>query len=245
MKKDFIYSSILLILFALMLTSITLNSLPEKETRGPERIISLGPFITEELYLLGVQDRLIACTTFCTRPAAARQKPRVSNAVRPNIERILSLKPDLVLVPELIDTRALRKMKALGLTVKTFPVARSFSEICEIFLEIGTLVNKREKAKSIVSRARQRVNTLHTKIKGLPPVRVFMQIGANPLFTVIKNTFMDDYISLIGGINIADSAASGIFSREEVIRRNPHVILIVTMGNIHLQEKRTWMFLKK
>ena len=70
---------------------------------------------------------------------------------------------------------------------------------------------------------------------------MFMQIGANPLFAVIKNTFMDDYITLIGGTNITGQAKSGIFSREEVVRQNPDVIIIVTMGNIHHQEKQTWM----
>lgn len=209
--------------------------------KGPGRIISLGPFITEELYLLGVEDRLIACTTYCTRPPAARNKIRVSNAVRPNIEKILNLKPDLVLVPELIDTRSLRKMKQLGIKVKTFPVARSFNEICTIFTDIGRLVKREKRALAIVAKARQRIVALQARLNGQPPVKVFMQIGANPLFTVIANTFMDDYITLIGGTNIAGSARSGIFSREEVVRKNPDVIIIVTMGNTHRQEKRTWM----
>jgi iron complex transport system substrate-binding protein len=209
--------------------------------KGPERIISLGPFITEELYLLGVQDRLVACTTYCTRPAAAIQKPRVSNAVRPNVEKILSLRPDLVLVPELIDTRPLGKMKQLGLKVRTFPVARSFNEICTIFLEIGNLVGKEAQARTIINQARGRIAELQARLSACSTVKVFFQIGANPLFTVIRNTFMNDYITLIKGSNIAGEANSAIFSREAVVKLNPDVIIIVTMGNIHLQERQTWM----
>ena len=79
----------------------------------PKRIISLGPYITEELYLLGVEDRLIGNTIFCNRPEDAENKPKVSSAVLPNVEKIVSLKPDLILATSLIDKKAVKKLKNL------------------------------------------------------------------------------------------------------------------------------------
>jgi iron complex transport system substrate-binding protein len=69
---------------------------------------------------------------------------------------------------------------------------------------------------------------------------VFFELGAKPIFTVIPNTFMDDYISFAGGENIASDLKSGTITRESVLARNPDVIFIVTMGIVGTDEKSTW-----
>lgn len=209
----------------------------------PRRIVSLAPFVTEDLYLLGADDRLVACTTFCNRPVAAQKKPRVSTAVKPNIEKILSLEPDLVLSSELIDPRSISQLRQLGIRVKTFPVAKNFSEICRIFMDIAVLAGEESAGRSVIKNAEARVRLIQDSIGKSPgsPVRVFMQIGMKPLFTVIRDTFLHDYIQLAGGMNIAEDLSSGMISREVVLRRDPDIILIVSMGEYHDSEKTLWM----
>jgi iron complex transport system substrate-binding protein len=225
--------------FLISFPILTYSDLGNEKTR-PQRIVSLAPFVTEELYLLNVQGRLIACTTYCNRPGAAKNKPRVSTAVKPNIEKIVSLKPDLILAAELVDSRSIKKLELLGIPVKVFPVARSFSHLCDIFLEIGSLVGRPDLAVNIVNRSKKRIKTVTHRVKNLSRLKVFMQIGSRPLFTVIENTFMNDYIEYAGGVNIAAGAQSGIYSREEVLRQNPDVIVIVSMGEIQKQEIKAW-----
>jgi len=70
---------------------------PERFLSYPQRIISLGPSLTEELFLLGVQDKIVGVTTYCQRPPEVKAKKKVGTVVEVNVERIMSLKPDLVL----------------------------------------------------------------------------------------------------------------------------------------------------
>ena len=106
------------LLISLNFSAFSLSFKPvddSSESKTPERIISLGPYITEELYLLGGEDKLIGCTVYCNRPDDARNKPKVATAVMPNVEIIVGLKPDLILSTSLIDKKAVRKLEKLGL----------------------------------------------------------------------------------------------------------------------------------
>ena len=205
----------------------------------PERIISLVPSVTEELYLLNVEDRLIANTVYCDRPEEAKRKEKVGTVIEVNLEKIIQLKPDLILSSTLTDSRAKEKLKSLGIKVVTFPQASSLSELSRQFLELAKLVGKEKEAEEIVAMVERRVISVKERVNGLPKPRVFIQIGANPLFTANRSSFINDFIELAGGINIARDVKTGIYSREEVLRHNPDVIIIAAMG-IDEEEKKNW-----
>ncbi|MCM8832137.1 MAG: helical backbone metal receptor, partial [Candidatus Omnitrophica bacterium] len=84
------------------------------QDKYPERIISLGPSITEELYLLGVEDKILGVTTYCKRPKEVLKKEKVGTVVDVNVEKIFSLKPDLVLATPLAKQKDIEKLKKLG-----------------------------------------------------------------------------------------------------------------------------------
>ncbi|MBK6283941.1 MAG: ABC transporter substrate-binding protein [Draconibacterium sp.] len=84
-----------------------------------KRVISLAPSITENIYLLGAQDKLVGCTSYCT-PAVNNGKEQVGSTIDINIEKILMLKPDLVLAMTLTKPQDLATMKKLGLKVELF-----------------------------------------------------------------------------------------------------------------------------
>jgi iron complex transport system substrate-binding protein len=214
------------------------NSYPQDEI--PRRIISLGSTITEELYLLGAGDSLIADTLYCERPPQAKLKEKVGTIIAADLEKIVSLKPDLVLATSLTNPAVKEKLKNLGIRVVDFPLARNFQELCGHFRELGKVVGKVDAAEEIVRLARKKIEALKKNIQDLPKPKVFMQIGANPLFAVTKDYFLNDFIEFAGGINIAALAKSGLYSREEVIRRNPDVIIITSMGILGEKEREQW-----
>jgi iron complex transport system substrate-binding protein len=227
--------------FLLSICLEALSSPLETElSRVPQRIVSLGPSLTEELYLLGVEDSIVGVTVYCNRPEEAQKKEKVGTAIKVDVEKIISLRPDMVLATTLSDRDQIEKIGSLGVNVVTFTPCRDFQEICKQFLKLGKIVGEEEKARDIVGQVRDRVASVNNKVRYLTKPKVFVQIGAKPLYTVTEDSFIQDIISLAGGMNIAHDAKTGLFSREEVISRNPDVVIIVTMGIVGEEEKRIW-----
>ncbi len=206
----------------------------------PRRIISLGPALTESIYLLGVQDRLVGCTVYCNRPEAAKQKQKVGTVVEVSVEKIVDLKPDLILATSLTDRRAREHFRQLGMNVVLFSEARNFDEICRQFIDLGKIVGKEDKARKVAAQARKEVESIAGRAEGIVKPKVFLEVGVKPLFTVTRESFINDFIVLAGGINIAAEAGSGLYSREKVVAQNPDVIMVVSMGVAAEQEKKLW-----
>jgi iron complex transport system substrate-binding protein len=206
----------------------------------PSRIVSLGPSLTESLYLLGEGKRIIAVTTYCLRPVEARQKEKVGTVRQSNTEKIISLHSDLVVATSLTSPRVIEKLRKTGIKVVVFPEPKNYAKLCEQFSELAALLGREEAAARILKEADKRISALREKARGLRPPAVFVQVGSRPLFAATGNTFINDFIVFAGASNIAGDAASGLYSREEVLRKNPGVILIVTMGISGQQEKAVW-----
>lgn len=238
MPLDKIKTAVIWILLSFLFFSPSVNPSPEEGL--PRRIVSLGSTLTEELYLLGAGDNLIADTLYCQRPPQAKLKEKVGTIIAADLEKIVSLKPDLVLATSLTNPAVKEKLKNLGIRVVDFPLARNFQELCGHFVELGKVVGKEDAAKKIINSSREKIEALKKKIQGLPKPKVFMQMGANPLFAVTKDYFLNDFIEFAGGINIAAQAKSGLYSREEVIRQNPDIIIITAMGLLAEKEREQW-----
>ncbi len=208
---------------------------------APRRIISLVPAITEELYLLGVGDRIVGVTVYCQRPPRAQHKEKVGTVIDANVEKIIELGPDLVIASPLSDCRQTRKLQRLAINVEVFDEAVDFNGLCENFLRLSRLVKKEEEGRKVIREAKRDLKAITGSLEASSRPRVFVQIGANPLFTAKGESFINDLVERAGGINIAGDATNGIFSREEVIARNPDIILIATMGIIAEKEKEVWL----
>jgi iron complex transport system substrate-binding protein len=204
-----------------------------------KRIVSLAPSITENLYLIGAGDKLVGCTSYCTM-AVDKGVQQIGSTIDVNIEKILSLKPDLVLtmlMTKLQDVEALRK---LGIRVEILSTPKTFNEICEQTLQIARLTGNEKTAEQVVSSARQQVEALKSQMKTKPRRKVFFQLGANPVFTVLPNTFMNDFLLFSNSENIGNGMKTGIITRESVLSKNPDVIFIATMGGFGEAEKKVW-----
>jgi len=226
--------------YIILVIFLAVFACPGYGDKYPERIISLGPVITEELYSLGAGDETVAVTDYCVFPQQARKKEKVGTLTDINMEKVLALKPDIVFATALTNPRQVQALKKLGVRVEVFPYYRNFNDICGQFMRLAEMIGEQERAKQIITAAKEKVKHLRKQVTGKSPPRVFVQIGARPLFTVTGDSFINDYIEMGGGINVAaDLAKSGLYSREEVVRQNPDIIIIAAMG-IREQEEEEW-----
>jgi iron complex transport system substrate-binding protein len=223
-----------------ILLFVTLVCSTMLQAQQAKRIVSLVPWVTKSLYLMGEESRLVGCTSFC--PVQSSEKVQVvANAMNINIEKIFALKPDLVFASSLNKPETIDNLKKLGINVVHQNYPESFEQICSSFIQIGELVGQRSKASAIVNQQRARLAKLKAGIPAGKNPEVFIQIGARPLFCTVPNTFMDDFIQFSGGKNSASELKSGGVTREYVLLQNPDVIFIVTMGIVAKEEKDIWM----
>ena len=188
-----------LVLFIGISKLLYANAFVYSEDNYPQRIISLGPSITEELYLLGVENKIVGVTTYCQRPPQAREIEKIGTVIEVNLEKAISLQPDLVLATSLTNPKAKEKLKNLGIRVITFPSAKNFREICEQFLELGKIAGREKEAEEIVYRAKKAVSSVKQKVRELPKPKVLVQVGAKPLWVAPKDSFVNDFIEIAGG----------------------------------------------
>ncbi|MBU1342283.1 MAG: ABC transporter substrate-binding protein [Proteobacteria bacterium] len=213
----------------------------------PARVVSLSPIITETIYLVGAQDSLIADTTYCNVPEPAKFKEKIGSVTQMNVEKIIRLRPDLVIASSLSREKQLMILEHQSIRVFRAQNPKTFSQMCDMTLTIGQKLGKEENAGQIVEQAQKEAAAILKKIRDLKKPRVFLQIGLKPLHSANKEMFINEYIRYGGGINIAENESSGIYSREKVIKQNPDIILISTMGSSKKAgelEKQGWMIFK-
>jgi ABC-type Fe3+-hydroxamate transport system substrate-binding protein len=204
-----------------------------------KRIISLAPSITKNIYYLGAIDQLVGCTSFCTE-AQNTQAVVVATAVNVSIEKTVALKPDIVLTTPMTNPETLELFRKLKIETIVIPTPKSFDEVCEQFIFLGNLLEREETANEIVNTSKSKVNSIRVNSNGKGIEKIFFQIGAKPLFTVLPGTYMNDFITFTGATNIADGMTSGSITRESVLSKNPDMILVVTMGITGEEEKSNW-----
>lgn len=210
---------------------------------GYSRIVSLAPSITSCLHDLNSQDKIVGVTSYCK----AEGKDVVGTLIHPNIEKIVSLKPDLVLAArEWSSPATIEKLRSTGLNVVAFEPSRNFDEICDNFLKLANLVEKKRLAQDIVSDVKKQVDAIKLNVKGLPQKKVLWQVNARPLIAVGEYAFEADLIRFSGGVNIFYDIKRtySTVSYEEAVRRDPHVIILVTMGDVTQDEVRHWFEFK-
>ncbi len=198
--------------------------------KQPETIVSLAPSNTEILFELGLGDKVIAVSEYCNYPLEAQNKIKIGGFSTVNIEKVVSLKPDLILATGRIQETIVEELERLGLTVIAL-AARNIEDVFENIRLVAKATGQLETAKGLISKLGQRIKTVADKTKDLPDnqkPRVFYEVEYEPLMTAGPGTFIDDLIHLSGGVNIASDSAVKypVYNLEILIERNPEVIII-------------------
>jgi iron complex transport system substrate-binding protein len=206
----------------------------------PQRIISLAPDITETLYLLGSQDRLIGDTIQCNWPEEARHKPKIGDLLNPNYEVILAAKPDLVIASTAGNDRgAVMKLTKLGLPVYV-AAPRSVAKIFQSIEQIGRITDCAAQGARLVDQMRSRLDRVKQRIAGLPPVRAFFMTWFDPLLAPGKDTFETDVLKLAGVYSITAEIRQFYprYSLEQILLKDPDAVITVAHAGNPLPDFR-------
>jgi iron complex transport system substrate-binding protein len=199
---------------------------------SPQRIVSLAPNITEILFYLGLGNRVVGVTRYSYYPPEAMKKPKVGSYIRVNAEKIIALKPDLVLgTMDGNSSNSVQLLEQAGIPVYVVN-PRTVEETIATIARLGALAGMGEKGEQTAETLTSRVNRIIRETAGLERPRVFLQINIRPIMTVNSRTIHNDVIRLAGGKNITAGLAVTYprVSREEVIAEKPDVIIISSMA---------------
>ena len=211
---------------------------------NPTRVIALAPSITEVIYDLEQEKRLVGVTQYSTHPPEAKSLPRVGSYVRLDIEKIVALKPDLCFaIKDGNPKHIIDKIVSLGIPVYVID-PRSLLKIMDTITRLGDLLHAGRAAADLVDVMEKRIKRVQTLVRGARNrPRVFFQIDAEPLFSAGNNTFIHELIELSGGINTAAGEDPyPRYSWEDILVLQPEIVLISSMAGGLAPEDliRTW-----
>jgi iron complex transport system substrate-binding protein len=208
---------------------------------NPQRIISLAPSLTETLYALHLEDRLVADTVYCDYPPDAQKKPKVGGVIDPNLEEIAALQPDLVLMTKGANRlETVRALDALGIpSYATDP--HNVDQIISSTRKLAAILNIPETGRAVSEDLQARLEKLRSMLKAVPPKRVFFVVWTEPLISVGKDTFIADALRRAGATSIVESGQDWPqISLEEVARLQPDYLVFAAshtdMGERNFEE---------
>ena len=198
-----------------------------------KRVISLAPSVTEMIYEAGGGERLVGAVESSDYPPAARKLPRVGSYQQLDLERIASLRPDLIVV--WFHGTAAREVEQLA--VLGFPIfhlePRRIEDVPAALERLGRLLGTTPAAESAAQRFRARFAELRSRYAGRPQLAVFYQVADRPLLTTNDQQLISDVIRSCGGHNVfgKEPALVPQVSTESVVAANPDVILTAQIGD--------------
>ena len=193
------------------------------------RIVTLSPDLTETVYALGLEDKLVGDTNFCDTPPAAKLKPHVGTAQNPSIEAIVALRPDLVLASTSIDRReTVNQLAKLGLAVyATDP--HTVRGVLDSIADIASALGAAADGQTLVAQLQSRLQTLRARLADLPTARVLFVVWEDPLITIGQNTFIADALRWADAESVIVSDQNWPqISFEEVVRLQPDYIVFTS-----------------
>jgi iron complex transport system substrate-binding protein len=202
-----------------------------KIPHSAKRIVSLAPSITEILFALGLNEEIVGVTSFCDYPEAALAKPKIGGFVNPSIEKIISLKPDLIMgTRDGNRLETIHRLNDLGFSVYVVN-PKGFDGVIKTIQNIGEIVARKDESKRIIKNTMTRKENIVRLTQSLPKPKVFFQIGNAPIITVGRGSLGDDLISLAGGKSISEDelVTYPLYSIETILSKAPEIIIMSSM----------------
>jgi len=193
---------------------------------APKKIISISPAETESLFALGLDEQIVGVSDFDDYPTAATTKPKMGGLYKPNEEAIIAAQPDLVLTGISMSVEAAKHLRDLGITIfKTDP--KSVDDVISNIEVFGQITDHQAEAKTVVNKMKQERDEVTEAVKSLTPEqkkKVYIEFSLG--WTVGSGEFLNELITLAGGVNVAaDTVGWNEISEEKIINDNPDVIL--------------------
>lgn len=195
-----------------------------------ERFVSLAPNLTEIAFAIGAGDRLVGNTSFCNYPEQAKSITKVGDTLQPSIERVLGLKPQLVLVSTASQLQAFTsQLEEHGIALYIND-PQSLEDVFLSITNLGDVLNQSAAASDLLSQLRARTETVERAVAGRPRVRVFFQLSGQPLYTAGKSSFVTNLIERAGGQSVtADvNEAWPRLSDEAALASRPEAVIMLS-----------------
>ncbi len=197
-------------------------------------IVSLAPNITEIIYALDAQDKLIGRTSECNYPDSCLSVESVGDPWKPNIEKIIMLKPDLVIASSLTDSESVKSIKKAGINIYRISYENSLEGIYKTIEEIGCLIGKNKESHDLNAKIKNEIRDIENKVKGisLQKKAIYLMSWSDGMYyAATGDTFIDGILKTAGLINIAENAEFWVVGNELLFKENPDIIFIPRYAN--------------
>ena len=198
------------------------------------RFISLAPNLTEIVYAIGAGDGLVGRTTYCNYPAEATKVEEVGDTLKPSIEKIIALRPQVVFVSTASQLEAFTsELEAHHIAVYVAD-SHDLEGVFRSIERIADLLKRRPIADELLKQLRARVSTVEDRVKLRPPVRVFYQVSDEPLYTIGREAYITDLIRRAGGSSVTADVPGAWprYSAESALAARPDAIVLPTGGSL-------------
>jgi iron complex transport system substrate-binding protein len=199
-----------------------------------DRFVSLAPNLTEIAYAMGAGDRLVGDTEYCDYPQEAKGVAKVGDTMHPSIERIIALKPQLVLVSTSSQLEAFTKQLNEQRIAVYVTNPRSLEEVFRSITTLGDLLGQRDRAAEVVLDLRRRADEVEKLMKSVKPIRVFYQVSGEPLYTIGREAYLTDLVRRAGGVSVTADVPGAFprYSDEAALAARPEAIILPTGGSM-------------
>ncbi|HRX42924.1 MAG TPA: helical backbone metal receptor [Clostridia bacterium] len=196
----------------------------------PGKIVSIAPNITEIVFALGAEDKLLARTDWCNYPAEVFDYESVGNIDQPDVEKIISLDPDVVLLSEMTSKELALQIKDAGIPIFVVDNEETFEGAYTCIEMVGSVLGMDEEADSIVEDMKSRIKAVMDKVADAQSKTVYYVMGYGEYgdFTAGKGTFISEMINSCNAVNVADDTDGWSYSVEKLVEHNPDVLLLST-----------------
>lgn len=250
MKNTRLFSLLSALILALFLTACGNESQPEKQEpekekqssytvkddfdkeitfdKTPKTVVSLQPSNTEILYALGLGDNVIGVTSFDNYPEEAKKVEHVSDSMTVNAEKVIALKPDVVIAYTTGEDPGLELIEQADIPVFTIKSASTFEDVYGDIEQIATVMGVEDKGKELVNGIKKDITAVQEKVAEVKEKeKVYFEISPSPdIFTTGAKTFQQEILTAAGVENLfADQEGWIKLSEEEIIKRNPNIIM--------------------
>lgn len=195
-----------------------------------KRIVSMAPSNTEILFALDLGDNVVGVTDYCDFPAEAKKKTKIGGFSEPNIEKIISLDPDLVIAVAGVQDEFIKRLREADIKVFVSD-PRKVKDIPDLIARIGRLGGAEDKADELADELDKRIDAVIEKVGAVEddPL-VFYEVYSEPLMTVGAASLIADVIKTAGGVNLGDKLEGEYpqISLEKLISEDPQVYVAST-----------------
>ncbi|MCQ2518854.1 MAG: helical backbone metal receptor [Lachnospiraceae bacterium] len=194
----------------------------------PERIVSIAPNLTEMIYELGAGEKLVGRSDYCNYPAECLEVESIGDLFYPDMEKIISLKPDLILLSTIISEDEAESLEAVGVPILFLHDESSIEGVYDMVEILGRAINRNAEAAACADAMKANIADVAAKTAGLEKPRVYYVVsyGEYGDFTATGDTFTSQILELAGGINVAKDSTAWFYSLEQLVEADPEYIIL-------------------